>query len=394
MKSLQTRPRASITWASGSACEPHAAKPMKLIDRFLFRQLAPLFLVGIMAFTALILGVGGIYKMIRLAEDHNVNILVVATAFIYKMPEIITYTLPMATLFCILLVFNRMSSDLETIACRAGGVGFLRLLAPAVVFAFSVSLFALFMNDRAVPASNMRFNRLIDNLKTSSGFQITNMFLKEEEEGQLKRAILISQVQGRRLLGVTIQEYENARPVQVVFAEQAHASRDDKLIMHEAEIYRAHRTAEGRPKNYTHVETRDTLELKLTQSFEDMLQQQKQSEEMTIRELRLEIERMKQQGVEKHIIGKKSVDFHGKLAIPFASLAFALIAAPLAMTPQRASSSVGLGVSVIIIFFYYMFQQLFRGLGGSIMNPAAAAWMPNIIVFAIGVYLCAKAERR
>jgi lipopolysaccharide export system permease protein len=368
---------------------------MKLIDRFLMRQLLPLFLLGIMAFTALILGVGGIYKMIRIAEDHNVNIMVVATAFVYKLPEIVTYTLPMATLFCILLVFNRMCSDLESIACRAGGISFVRLLAPAVAFAFCVSLFALFMNDRAVPASNARFNRLIENLKSQGGFEITNMFLKEEDEqGQLKRAILINEVTDRRLLGVTIQEYENNRPVQVVFAEQAHASRDNKLILHEAEIYKAHRTAEGRPKDYTHVETRDTMELELMRSFDDMLKQQKQSDEMTIRELRLEIESLKQQGVERAIIGKKSVDFHGKLAIPFASLAFALIAAPLAMTPQRASSSVGLGVSVIIIFFYYMFQQLFRGLGGTLINSALASWMPNIIVFTIGLFLCAKAERR
>ena len=368
---------------------------MKHIDRFLCRQLLPVFFLGIMAFTALILGVGGIYKMIRIAEDNNVNITVVVTAFVFKLPEIVTYTLPMATLFCILLVFNRMSSDLEITACRAGGVSFVRLLAPAVAFAFGVSLFALFMNDRAVPAANARFNQLIEKVKSRGAFELSNTFLKEEDDqGNLTRAILVSQIQGRRLQRVLIQEFEDNRPLQVVFAEQAYATRGNKLILHEVEIYQAHRDAQGKARDFTIVNTRDTMEIELMRSFQDMMKQQKQSEEMTIRELRQEIEVMKAQGVEKHIIGKKSVDFHGKLAIPFASLAFALIAAPLALQPQRASSSVGLGVSVIIIFFYYMFQQLFRGLGGSLMNPALAAWMPNVIVFAIGLFLCARAERR
>ena len=366
---------------------------MKLIDRTILRDLGPLFLLGVMAFTSLILGVGGIYRMIRMATDHNVNILLVASAFIFKLPEIITYTLPMSTLFCILLVFNRMSADLEITALRAGGVGFLRVMAPAVLFAFLVSLFALLMNDRVVPAANGKFNSLITGIETGGVLEKRHVLVTEEnDDGQIERVILIQQIKGRRLSGINIQEFKDERPQEYITAEYGHWSENDTLLLHEVEAYRFNRKSDSNA-GATYINTRDTMEVTLSQSLEKMRQKQKQSEEMTIRDLRLQIEQLKRENLEPHLIRKVMVDFYSKLAIPFASLAFALIAAPLGLKPQRASNSVGLGVSVIIIFFYYIFQQIFRGLGGAFMAPALAAWMPNLLVFAVGIFLCARADK-
>lgn len=369
---------------------------MKLLDRYILREMTPPFFLGILAFTSLILGVGGIYEIIRLATDHNVNILIVAQAFVYKLPGLVTYTLPMSTLFCVLLIFNRMSADLEMTAMRAGGVGFFRALAPAVVFAFGVSLFALFMNDRVVPAGNSKFNEMIQNIETGGVLEKKNVLIQEPDDtGRTARLILIEEIKGRKLINVSIQEFENGTPAEFIVARFAHWSRDNRLMLHEVQMYRLH-PGGGRKdsQSATYVNTSDTMELRLGGKMDEMMVKRKQSEEMTVRELRFEIEKLKKQGVEPTIVRKVAVDFHAKIAIPFASLAFALIAAPLGLKPQRASSSVGLGVSVMIIFFYYIFQQMFRGLGSTLVAPALAAWMPNIFVLAIGVYLCSRADYR
>ena len=73
-------------------------------------------------------------------------------------------------------------------------------------------------------------------------------------------------------------------------------------------------------------------------------------------------------------------------------LMFALIAAPLGLRPIRASSSIGLGISVIIIFFYYTFQQIFRIMGQGWLEPALAAWLPNLILLALGAMLIKRAN--
>ena len=369
---------------------------MKLIDRYILREMTPPFFLGILAFTALILGVGGIYEIIRLATDHNVNIFIVARAFAFKLPGIITYTLPMSTLFCVLLIFNRMSADLEMTAMRAGGVGFFRALAPALAFAFGVSLFALFMNDRVVPAGNTHFNELIQDIETGGVLEKKNVLIQDaDEEGRTARLIHIEEIKGRKLIHVSIEQFEGGLPVEFIVAEFAHWSRNNSLMLHEVQMYQLHPGGGKKDRQTaTYVNTSDTMELRLSGKMDEMMVKRKQSEEMTVRELRFEIEKLKKQGVQPAIVRKVSVDFHSKIAIPFASLAFALIAAPLGLKPQRASSSVGLGVSVMIIFFYYIFQQMFRGLGSSLVAPALAAWMPNIFVFAIGVYLCSRADYR
>ena len=74
------------------------------------------------------------------------------------------------------------------------------------------------------------------------------------------------------------------------------------------------------------------------------------------------------------------IQLNMKLAIPFASLVFALLGAPLGLSPRRTSGSLGLGISIIVIFFYYIVD--FCQHGGrrteDLFPAGIAAWIPNI----------------
>ncbi|MBP1764330.1 MAG: permease YjgP/YjgQ family protein, partial [Firmicutes bacterium] len=87
------------------------------------------------------------------------------------------------------------------------------------------------------------------------------------------------------------------------------------------------------------------------------------------------------------------VELHQRVAIPIASLVFALIGTPLGLSPHRSSSSTGLGFSIVIIFVYYIIMAVFTALGqGAAINPVVAAWMPNIIGLLAGFYLVKRAS--
>ena len=87
----------------------------------------------------------------------------------------------------------------------------------------------------------------------------------------------------------------------------------------------------------------------------EIVASQKSPDEMNIRELARHIEILKSQGAETQ---KLEVDWHLKWAIPAASLVFALVGAPLGLQSHRSASSVGFGLSVIVIFIYYMIMTL------------------------------------
>ncbi|HOK20070.1 MAG TPA: LptF/LptG family permease, partial [Thermosynergistes sp.] len=60
---------------------------------------------------------------------------------------------------------------------------------------------------------------------------------------------------------------------------------------------------------------------------------------------------------------------------------------------RRATSGVGLGVSVIVIFFYYVLMSLCKAMGESgYMPPLFAAWLPNLLFFLIGGALIRRAN--
>ena len=117
--------------------------------------------------------------------------------------------------------------------------------------------------------------------------------------------------------------------------------------------------------------------------------------EMTIRELAAHIKRLEETGHGGSQINDLSVQWHQKLSIPFASLVFALVGASLGLRPHRASSSIGLGLSILIIFVYYIAMFLFMALGQSgHLAPILAAWFPNLMTGAVGLGLLIKAARR
>ncbi|MNY81000.1 putative permease YjgP/YjgQ family protein [compost metagenome] len=71
-----------------------------------------------------------------------------------------------------------------------------------------------------------------------------------------------------------------------------------------------------------------------------------------------------------------------------------LVGAPLGLRPNRSSSSIGLGLSILIIFVYYVAMFTFMALGQSgHLPPVLAAWMPNILGATLGLGLIARAAR-
>jgi lipopolysaccharide export system permease protein len=80
--------------------------------------------------------------------------------------------------------------------------------------------------------------------------------------------------------------------------------------------------------------------------------------------------------------------FHLRLAIPWACVIMAVLGASFgAFQRGRSGSGVGFGISLVIVFAYYVIMSLCRALGESgNMSPFLAAWMPNALFLAVAVF--------
>jgi lipopolysaccharide export LptBFGC system permease protein LptF len=112
---------------------------------------------------------------------------------------------------------------------------------------------------------------------------------------------------------------------------------------------------------------------------------EKKYKEMTIRELREEIGRLKKENITPAPL---IVEINEKLTLALSCLIFILMGAPLAIITRRREKSINIGIAILIIIIYYPLFIACEALGiqGN-LNPALAMWIPNIIFGSIGTVL-------
>jgi lipopolysaccharide export system permease protein len=91
---------------------------------------------------------------------------------------------------------------------------------------------------------------------------------------------------------------------------------------------------------------------------------------------------------------KYLVEFHKKIAVPFACLVFTLLGVPMAVTTSRSGRGVSITLALTVYLIYYLCivggEKLSdRGL----LDPAIAMWAGNILLVAAGIPLFLRAVR-
>lgn len=183
----------------------------------------------------------------------------------------------------------------------------------------------------------------------------------------------------KMLTDLTVQEFENDTLVRVEKAEWADWN-GSKWVMHDGIIYDLS-GGDGVERTMTF----DHQALPIVQKPDRINASQKDPDEMTIRELREQIQILDENAVNTN---KMKVEMYNRFALPLASLVCAIVGAPLGMQKQRGSSSIGFGISVVVIFIYYTIMTLGNALGnGGRIPPYLAAFLPDIICGITGAVL-------
>ncbi len=126
---------------------------MKILDRYILREMVVPFFLGLAIFTSILLIVR-ILKLVELVVNRGVPLAQMIRIFSYIMPAFLEVTVPMALLLAILVAFGRLSSDSEVIAMRAAGISLYRLLVPVAIFAGMVALLTAWLSVTARPWGN------------------------------------------------------------------------------------------------------------------------------------------------------------------------------------------------------------------------------------------------
>ncbi len=94
---------------------------MKILDRYLFREVFRPTLLGIGLYTFVLL-MNNFFLVARLAIQRNLSAGAILEVIALQMPRIALLTIPMGILLGVLIGLGRLSADSEVVALRASGV--------------------------------------------------------------------------------------------------------------------------------------------------------------------------------------------------------------------------------------------------------------------------------
>ena len=366
---------------------------MKILDRYILRELLVPFVLGLAVFTSILLVVR-ILKLVELVVNRGVPLGQVLWLFSYILPAFLEVTVPMALLLAILVAFGRLSSDSEIVALRAAGVSLYRLMLPVAGFAVVVTMLTLSLSLYARPWGNTLLRTgLYDIIRTRAVAGIKPKIFNDEFKGLV---IYVDEIQPAtdELQGVLISDTRDASMHNTVYAETGRLfSNEDRhtltLRLQSGGIFSA--GADERDYQDTRFTTYDiTLDLDTTLA-QLRNQQKRDASELTLPELRAAIA---EKAARNDAAFVERVEVQRKFSIPFACMVFAALGVPLGIQPSRSVHSRGFSVSLVLIFVYYLLLSFGQNLGERGTLPApVAAWLPNGVLSIIAAYLLWRAAR-
>lgn len=360
---------------------------MKLIHRYLVAELWPSFLFGLAIFTTLLLSAGVLFRLGKVALEYHVPLNKLVFLFFLSIPKWITYALPLSVLLAGLISLGRLSQDQEILAFKALGIPLTECLYPLTLFGGIVTISAFILQEAIAPASQLRFERELAEI-TKGRWGVKENLVIQLKKGENLSFYLYARIfnfETRELKDTFFVNFQNGEPIQTVKAEKGYFI-DDTWEFENGRITQF--AQEGNVKRQGEFERQKfKLPLKADEAYTSTIE----PENLNVRQMKKHIAFLAKQGLPTRDL---EVDYYWHFSIPLASLIFALFCLPLSLLLGRQSHALGLGLSAVVTFFYYLFMNFGNILGKQgRLPPALAAFLPNLLFLFAGMIFLRKANR-
>lgn len=360
---------------------------LRLLDKYVLKELFYPFIFGVASFSSIFIASSLLFKIVKYITTYGASASSVGKLFLYSMPEVINYTFPMSVLLATLMAFGKLSGSSEIVAMKSGGVSYYRIVAPVVALGFIVSMFSVIWAEKVVPPSKFEAKRILaEEIQADAKPKTQEHVVIKTLRGSTQRITYARSFDEKTgiMRNVTIEEFTKNKLTRVQTAKTAKWE-NSKWILQDGTVFTMDE------KNG--IKSRATFKrqiIPLNTTPREISWEQKDADEMTLGELRGYIKVLERQ---KLPTAYYWTEIFMRFAIPLASFVFALVGAPLGTQRQRSGSSIGLGISVLVIFVYYAIMAFTTGLGkGGVIPPFLAAMSSNIVFFITGIFLLKRAD--
>jgi lipopolysaccharide export system permease protein len=354
---------------------------MRIIDRYILRQFIQTALFSLLAFMVIFVVVDMMENLDDFL-DRSAGIGLIATYYMYFLPEIIKLMIPVAMLLSALFTTGRLSTFNELTTLKSGGMSLYRFMAPLLIFALLVSGVSIYFNGWIVPFANKKKFELGRSYfqKNIEYVAKNNIYIQDSPV----RILSIGMFEDSRAVAhqVSIQEFDPNDPTVLRARYDAAEMRWDPEQKSWSLFNGTWRRFDGGKESMQPFVSRAVGALNF--SAEDIRKKQQKPDEMDLPDLRQFIENQRRAGQD---VARWMVDLYGKSAFPFASVVVVLFGIPFSSVKRRSGLGVEFGIALGVCFLYMIFLKVSQAFGyNGDLDPLLTAWLANIIFLAAGIY--------
>ena len=363
---------------------------MKILSKYFAKEFTKLLMLCQIIFVFIYLIIDFVQKIDNFvhAQVSAVNIL---SFLIYKIPFIFIFTLPVATLISIIIMFSLLAKRNEFTAMKACGLDIFRVTQPIFVSAVLLGMVCFILNELVVPYTSSKSN------------EIWNVEVGKHDPTQFQGINQYWYKSSDAICWMRHFDYANQSMEHPTFYFFDDSFRLIKIIDGEKAIFingKWH-VEQGTVQEFDsnggyqtdRFETPRLLSLK--ESPETFLrsfgEKEKSPEDMSFLRLKRYAQRVIMEGYDNR---EYLIYMNYKISFPFIVLIMVLIGIPISVKFEKIGTPSAISLGVCLCFLYYVVLGFARSLGLSgTLPPILSAWLTNLVFFFFGVYLMMKIER-
>jgi LPS export ABC transporter permease LptG/LPS export ABC transporter permease LptF len=346
-----------------------------ILDRHLVRQCLAFFALVVVAICAVYIAVN-FSENVDEIQKNNVAMGVVATFYLFSIPQILHDVLPLTYVIAFLGTAAVLERHNETTALKAAGVSLTRVAAPLFALAALIGLTLFALDESVVQRANRNAQRLEDIIK---GRKVARSYRATDR-------LWLFLPDGRTLVNFLQFDPDTntlVRPSIYVFDDRFNLR--ERYMANTATYKDGHWKAEGAWKrtfiageNPEFVPPHGGItEFPIAVPPSYFGREYRKPSQMSYRELRDYISTLQAAG---YRVDRLAVQLQQKLAYPVSLVVLVWIALPFAFKARKRGTVMGVAVAMGLGMGYFALMALTTKLGEvGLISPALGAWTPPVV---------------
>jgi LPS export ABC transporter permease LptG len=362
---------------------------LQLLDRLVLSDLMRFFVFILAGVSALFLIITLFQLLDAIARNHT-DWSVVINYLVFLLPMIVNYVTPMAALVAVMVTFGLLQKTSQVVALTASGQSIYRMAVPALMASLLLSALVFFNQDYILPFTNSRQNNLRYLIRKGQEppqtfYQTTNQWLFGQESRIFNYAYFDGSSNAFARLNVIDLTREPFGITRRLYARRARW--DDATGEWVLENGWERRFNNDRTVYYNAFKEQ---RVQLAERPDYFKKDVRSSSSLTLAELRHKIADLQQAGFD---VLDLRIALQAKIAFPLACLVMVIVALPFAFSVGKRGALYGVAIGIAIGLVYWGMLSLFEQMGRyEMLPPMLAAWGPNMLFGAGGLYLFLKSR--